>query len=232
MGVLTRDQMVTEVRFGIGGRNLDIESTRIVYWLDWTYQHCSHPSVYPHRQLQSNGTFALANGDDNYNFTDVTGVTDPTHVMAIRLLFNQTRGTRIVPKSLRQMEELRWIGSGNKVTGPPDYYSIEGTTLQLSPVPGSANTGDTVALFYWKSPGQLSSSGPASIFATEWDEILIQGGIWRGLRFIGQTERAETAKVEFGQLINEVQNRVFADQMEDPSNRSFEVDLTNHYMEP
>ena len=50
-------------------------------------------------------------------------------------------------------------------------------------------------------PTQLVD-GQQTLLPANWDEVIIQGAVWRGFKATGDLARAELAKVDFDALIN------------------------------
>src|SRR3972149_4451996 len=103
MGAQSLVDMENDVRFIVGGYATDQLSNTIVdRWLRWAVLHVSRPAIYEHRELFTSGTIALATSDRDYAFSVFGTSTD--NVQAVSLVVNETRGQRLVPLSLRQME--------------------------------------------------------------------------------------------------------------------------------
>jgi hypothetical protein len=216
--------MRDETRFWLGGRQSDDEGmtdARVDLFLNWAYRHISRPTIFPHRELQSSTTFTFTTSDGDYAFVADIGLTAASNLVAIRDLVNESQGNRLEPRSIRQLDEFRFDAAGSLIEGRPELYALDGTTLYVYPAPSSSYNGDTVRLRYWAEIAALASSGAASTLATDWDEVIIQGAVWRGWKALNQPERAEIAKVEFGQLTNEVTDRLSLD-VED---RGWEFDV-------
>lgn len=229
MGVMTLAQMRDDVRHIIGGlTSAEASDTLVDRWLRWAYLHVSQTAVYQHRELLTNGTAVLATSDPDYTFASFGTSTD--NVRAIKLVFNETRGRTLLPMSLRQYGERARPG-GSLLEGEPTHYCAEaGTALLVWPAPSSTYNGDTLLVWFWKKPAALAPS-PASELAEEWDEVIVQGAVWRGFRYRNQMDRAEVAKAEFGQLANEIADRLREDAREDMQRR-LDVELVDYQSTP
>ena len=216
MGSLTLAEMREELRFTLGGRSsADLPNTNVDRWLTWSYHHISQPTVYPHRELLTNGTTTLATDDRDIPFTDFSSVTNNEDVVAVRSLINETHNRRLVPRARWQIEEKARDRDGTVFSGEPVEYAVDDETIYLYRAPSSTYNGDTIRLHHWRPPVALTSSGAASELATIWDEVIVQGGVWRGWRALDVPDRSELAKVEFATLVNEVTNRLALDVSED-----------------
>ena len=225
MGVATLVQLEDDVRYIVGGYSTtEIGNTTVDRWLRWAQLHISRPSVYPHRELLTSGTLLLVTSDRDYPFTGFGTSTD--NVQTIKLVVNETRGQRLLPLSLRQIEERARPG-GTLLTGRPTHYAAEGNTLYVWPAPNSTHNNDTVRVWFWRKPAALAAS-PASELAEEWDEVLVVGATWRAWRYLNLQDRAEIAKAEFGQLINEIADRMREDMREDMADRRFDVEVVDY----
>jgi hypothetical protein len=228
MGAQTLQSMRDDVRFVAGGYDSTVLSDTVVdRWLRWAQLHVSRPNVYEHRELFTSGTATLATSTRTYAFTTFGTTTD--NVQAVALVVNETRGNRLRPLSLRQLEEASRSGS-TLIAGRPTHYSLVGNTMYVYPTPNAAHNGDSVRVWFWRKPTALAAS-PASELAEEWDEVIVAGATWRAFRYLNLQDRAEVAKAEFGQLINEVGDRLRADMQHDAADRRFDVEVHDYQQE-
>lgn len=230
MGTMTLVELEDDVRLVAGGYDSTVmANTRVDRWLRWAQLHISRPNVYEHRELFTSGTIPLVTADRDYAFTVFGTTTD--NVNAVALVVNETRGQRLHPLSLRQLEERARPGSGTLQSGRPSHYALVGATLYTYPAPSATHNGDTVRVWFWRKPAALAAN-PASELAEEWDEVIVAGAVWRAFRYLNLQDRAEVAKVEFGQLINEVGDRLRADMQHDNADRYFDVHIHDYQQEP
>lgn len=232
MGAITLDDARDEVRYALGGFGAtadQLADDRVDRWLRWAQLHAGRPAIYPHRELATSGTFVLAASTPGYAFS--TFATDTDNVQAIRKVFNESRGRRLRPTSHRQYLEGSRTGDGALQTGSPERYAVDGGTLYVLSAPSATYAGDTMRVFFYRKPTALSAVGAMSELGEDWDEVIVAGALWRGFRALGVPERAELAKLEFGQLANEVANRLLLDHLEDHDGRTFEVEIED-YQEP
>jgi hypothetical protein len=228
MGALSLQTMRDDLRYIVGGyTSTELSDTLVDRWLRFAYLHVARPAIYQHRELLTSGTVPLVTSDRDYTFTAFGTSTD--NVQAIKLVVNETRGQRLRPLSLRQIEERARPG-GTLLTGRPTHYAAEGSNLYVLPAPNATHNGDTVRVWFWRKPVALAAS-PASELAEDWDEVIVVGATWRAWRYLNLADRAELAKAEFGQLANEVADRLRADMQEDAADRRIEVELDD-YQQP
>ena len=228
MGAMSLIDMEDEVRFTVGGFGAGADQltpARVDLWLRWALLHVGRPAVYPHRELMTSGTFVLAADVPSYAFSGFGTSTD--NVQAIRRVYNESKGHRLTPMSHRQYLEASRTGGGTIVTGQPQQYAPDGGSLFIYPAPTATFSGNTVRVFFYRKPIALAAA-PAIELAEDWDEVVVAGAVWRGFRALGVPERAELAKLEFGQLINEVYDRLAIEHIEDHDGRSFEVEILDH----
>jgi hypothetical protein len=221
MGAMILTEMEDDVRYIVGGyTTAELSNLLVDRWLRWATLHIARPAVYEHRELFTSGTIPLVTSDRDYAFSVFGSSAD--NVQAVSLVVNETRGQRLIPLSLRQMEESARAGSGTVQEGRPSHYMLAGTTLYLYPAPNATHNGDTLRVWFWRKPAALAAS-PAHELAEDWDEVIVAGATWRGFRYLNLQDRAEIAKTEFGQLVNEVADRLRTDMREDMADRGFDV---------
>lgn len=232
MGAATLQDLRDELRFAVGGYQssaTELPDTRVDRWLRWAQLHVARPAIYPHRELMTSGTFMLVTSQAPYPFTGFGTSVD--NVQAIRRIHYETRGHRLRPMSHRQYLEAARNQSGVLNTGEPQSYAVEGSNLYVEPAPSSTYNGGTVRVFFFRKPVALAAS-PATELAEDWDEVILQGGVWRAFKALNVADRAEIAKIEFGQLINEVRDRLREDAQQDHDGHSFEVETLDYQEYP
>jgi len=232
MGVATLQALRDELRFGVGGFLAtadELPDPRVDRWLGWALLHVSRPSIYSHRELMTSGTFALVASTPSYTLASFGTTTD--NVQAIRRVHYETRGHRLRPMSHRQYLEAARRADGTVVTGEPQQYAIDGPSLYVSPA-ASANFLGTVRVFFFRKPTALAAAGAATELAEDWDEVILAGGVWRAFRALNVADRAELAKLNFGQLVNEVRDRLREDAQQDHDGHTFEVENLDYQENP
>lgn len=223
MGDLTRQQMRDEVRLALGQRSSDeLGGEQIDTWINWAYQHVSRPTIHRHREMKAVATTTLAQGDDDYGMSSDFGISD---FLAVIDVADTTDAIRYHPMTVHEKDEI-----DSTIEGRARFYTLyydtgtDETVLLLDREPGSQDAGNTLQLRYWRQPPVFSSTTSKTVLLPDWDEVIVQGAIWRGWRALGEVERAEVAKAEFGQLVNEVSERMRLDA-EDEGARILTMDL-------
>jgi hypothetical protein len=225
MGALSLQTMRDDLRYIVGGyTSTEMSDALVDRWLRYAYLHVCRPAIYEHRELLTSGTTALVTSDRDYLLSAIAASTDD--VQAVKLVVNETRGQRLRPLSLRQIEERARPG-GTLLTGRPTHYAVEGTALYVYPAPNATHNGDTLRMWYWRKPAALAAA-PATEIAEDWDEVILVGAVWRAWRYMNLPDRAELAKVEFGQLANEVADRLRADMQQDNADRHFDMEVVDY----
>jgi hypothetical protein len=207
MGAMTDGQMVVEVRLAVGNPSeTALSTTRIYRYLDWAYRHVCRPNVHPHREMRVSTTFTIATGKREYRLKTDIGIQD---FYSMHALTNETQAYRLVPMDMRRQEE------GMIPNTRPCWYDLDYTTVTeepqilLYPNVSSTNNGQTMRLRYWRQPPDFAGGGSTTtVLVEDWDEVIVVGAIWRSWRHQRAYERAELVKAEFGQLTNEIGNRL------------------------
>lgn len=232
MGAASLQNLRDELRYTVGGYlsgTDELPDARVDRWLGWALLHVARPAIYPHRELMTSGTLTLVTSQAPYPFTGFGTSVD--NVQAIRKVYYETRGHRLRPMSHRQYLESARTGAGAIIEGEPLQYTVEGTNLYVYPAPSSAYNGGTVRVFFFGKATALAAA-PATTLAEDWDEVILQGGVWRAFRALNVADRAEIAKIEFGQLINEVRDRLREDAQQDHDGHTFEVETLDYQENP
>lgn len=223
MGTMTRETMRDAVREGLGHRKSDeVSSTRVDRWIDWAYRHVTRPTVHPHREMKTRATTALVQGDADLGMNSDFGITD---FLAVIDVADTTDGIRYRPMTVRERDD-----TDTSIEGRARFYTLfydaaaSETVLLLDRPPNSQDAGNTLQLRYWREPPDFAGDSDTTVLLPDWDEVIVVGALWRGWRAMGSVERAEVMKAEFGQLVNEVSERLRLDA-EDEGGRLVEVDL-------
>jgi hypothetical protein len=213
MGTMTAIAMGAQVRNNLGGRTTasgDLpDDTNIVVWLNHALNHIASPRVYRHRELQVTTTLALVTGTADYTIGS-SPETTAVIAAAIRNPSNTTDRHRLHPIRDREAFDI----SGVAPAGRPYHYALFGATqIEVLPAPSSTYNAWNLYVRRYVVPTQFALTGStlqavASPLHTFFDEALIVGATWRGWRFLQDWERADQAKLEFGQVINEVTERM------------------------
>lgn len=210
MGVLTADEMEPFIRLGLDNRT-DLTASLYRGWLTWTHRQVGRPEVFEHEALRTS---------ENITLTTAGQYTLTTGVIAVRGVRNSTQGYRL------DAVDQTWIDDRTTTTGQPGYYHSSGElvllattqpirTLQIYPTPSTEFVGDTLAVREIMQASSFSAGSQRSDLEDPWDEVLIQGAIWRAWRTLGNTIRADRALEDFVALINEIQETANTEALHD-----------------
>lgn len=212
-GVMTLADLQNELRYGLNNRD-ELTPTQLTRWLQWSYQHVSMPNIFRHRELQATQNVTTVNGTYQYTLND--------DVYGLYTVRNNTVGMKVRPRTYQSLQEM------TRHSGRPAWYALWNRQLVLFPTPDSANAGQVLDVNYWKRPGNLATSGPASILGPEWDEVIVEGAKWRGWRALNRYELALEARESFAGLINEVTSALHVDG--EDSGYQIEIEGLDNYM--
>jgi hypothetical protein len=212
-GNISASAMGTQCRLVLGNRSqTDIPDTAAIHWLNWSLNYLASPQVFRHRELLAYET-SLTLATSTATYTIPSGDTFGVHSVVIRNNSTTTERYRLEP--LRERDGFEW--SGVPANGRPTHYSQYrgASTIEVHPTPTSAYNGWNLYLLRWKAPTQFTLDGSSLLKTTEtsplhiaFDEPLFMGMVWRGWRHLREWERAEQAKAEMGQLVNEIKERL------------------------
>ena len=211
MGVMTAAEMAAELRLNLNRPDLtDAQAGR---WLNWSYLHVSSPRIYRHRELITEETSALTTGTRTYVIAANASIAVQSVVIhhPDQLTVDANRHERYSLHPLR--DRAGHDQAGTRANGRPEWYEIApgGTNLALIPAPSATYNGWTLSVRRIRRPVLLDVAGtPTGTTAIDapWDEVIVAGATWRGYRALKEPLRSEHWKVEFGQLVNEVTDRV------------------------
>lgn len=206
MGILTLEQFRSELLFDLKNRTdtsavSGFTTTRQDLFINSAYLHISHPSVFRHRELQTQGQISLVSGINLYTFSPLSA----TSMTAIRYLTHiasttndaTAQKTKLLPHD-EQWFMARTITSG----GPPRDYAVRGNQILVSPVPGQNEIGQLLLLGAFQEPAILQS-GQSTVIANHLDEIVLLAARWRAELHLGYRDLAEATKLDFVGLLNE-----------------------------
>jgi hypothetical protein len=137
---------------------------------------------------------------DKYNFLEkeressistVDGTRDystPVSIDAIQRLFITPDETGETPVHLKQMGKdvyaEKYIDNDDAKDEPTHYLSWDHNTIRLYPTPDDEYV---ITIEYLITLDDLDSGGP--IIPQSWHEIILQGAIWRGWRWLKASDR-------------------------------------------
>ena len=209
MGVMTLPDMRTELQeLHLKNRSdvTGVTDTRLDRWINWAYDHVSHPSVFQHPQLRDTYEFSLATGTNEYGISPAATSFQITVTISVTYYYDTTISPNTRRRKLRP-RDIRWFDDRTINTGPPSIYAIDDDeTLFISPVPTSVENGNQVRIRLYKEPTYMTGTA-ATVLTRYWDEVILQGAKWRALRDMEYLGEAEVAKQEYAAMINEVAER-------------------------
>lgn len=210
MGILTIGEICDEVRLATGvGIEADWPDTRIQAALNWTIMHLSSPKVYRHKELEDERTIPLVAGTSTYLVNIIDNLrTRSLYNLAVVSPTDPTDRWPLHPLNERKAHDMR----GRYQAERPRWWSMWGTTqVELLPTPSTAYDGWNLSVRRLIVPVPINVATDASSthpFADDWDEAVVLGTIWRTWRTKKDWKQAELCKAEFGQLVNEIKDRL------------------------
>lgn len=225
MGDLTLEQMRDAARYALSEKR-DLTSTQLDRWLNWSYFHVAMPSVHRHQENRATHTYQLSEDVVEYDLSSSTlgkqniGIFDLTYFADTNTNVDTRRRRLEGPVNVRRLDERSFPA------GEPTRYARYGNTLILDNRPTSAMANHRLRLRYWHQPVKLVSGSDTTIFPALWDEVIVLGARWRGWRELNQPDRAEIAKRDFSEMVNEIQETVRVDS--EDWGGTFEPELEDH----
>jgi len=174
MGTMTFADFTSELNFLLGNRNDTdaTDTTRTARWINQAYTYMCHPSVHKFREMQAiDNSTALVSGTNSYSIATLGSDT----VVAIRFITHiaATSYTATATKQKLDPRGIRWFEQRTLTTGRPFLYTIDGSTLFVSGVPGANENGQLLRIGYYKEPTQLSAA-QTTVLGTYYDRPLMK----------------------------------------------------------
>lgn len=191
MGSLTRSQMVDEVKFRSGNRT-DIDA-RCLMAVQFAYDELVTSVRVP--ENQESAVLSLVTDDVR---TVYAAPADIYYPVAVR---NQTEGERLEPMSIREYDRIKDTASRKK----PTHYVWWRNELIIHPP--NDTVARTLLMRYIKRLASLSATTSLSALPREWDEVIIQGAIYRVAKWLGLPE-APAELAEYQMMVSRRQDRV------------------------
>jgi len=82
--------------------------------------------------------------------------------------------------------------------GQPKFWARYGAYIYLNPTPDAAYD---MAVWYRKRVSELSDDDDVTEIGEEWDDVVFELAVYRGLRWLGQWEEAKSAKEAVAELL-------------------------------
>ena len=208
MGVLTLTQLLAEVRFDLRNRpdstDSGISDTRLTLYLNAAYRHLCHPSVHRHRELLHTYTLPLVSGTNTYTFTPDPASVNIVAVRSVTYIDSPTYVATATKNKLKPVE-AQWFDERTLTADSrPNQYMLEGSILEVSPVPGANEDTNLLRVRAIKEPALLAGAVTTEVSGL-WDEVLIMGARWRAEMHLGYRDLAEATKLDYGAMLNEYQ---------------------------
>jgi len=211
VGVLTLSEILTEVRFDLKNRPdttaSGLSDTRLTLFVNAAYRHLCHPSVHRHREMLYNYTLTLASGTNTYTFTPDAAAVNIVAVRSVTYI-DAAAYTATAQKNKLRPVEPQWFDERTLTSGGrPTNYGIEGSTLEVSPVPAANEDTKLLRVRAIREPALLTTAGDeATAVGAQWDEVLILGTRWRAEMHLGYRDLAEATKLDYAAMLNEYQS--------------------------
>jgi len=215
MGTIQLSQFRDELVFMLENRSdAALTDTHLDRWLNWAYCHISHPDVFDHREVQVRQDITLILNTFNYPISEAAlglkllRIRQVTYLAAAAFNFTSRR-VDVAYESITQHQ------SRTPRTGPnPNLYAIRGEELNIFPGPDSTAAGNILSLEIVRQPALLTLDTDVTVLPFMWDEILLQGALWRAQRDLGYKEIAEQTKQDFAALVNDTGGHSFLATMD------------------
>lgn len=210
-GLLTLQAMVNQTRVILGNRtSTDLSDTVVVAWYNWTLDQLASPRIYRHPELWDLTSQAFVAGTRLYTIDTAGSPTDTVAVLGVVAVSSTDAAQRfrLRPVRLRDGFEM----AGRVASGSPRDYSLYSPTqIEVYDTPSTTYTGWNLLIRRVKVPTAFTVAGIAtekSPLHRFFDEAMVLGSVWRGWRALKETLRGEAAKAEFGQVVNEITDRL------------------------
>lgn len=222
MGITTFGQGIEEVRRECGNRE-ELTADRVRQLLVYSMLHLASPDVFRHQELFIPENVTLVAGV-NQVAIGVSGYTGRTvhYVEGVR---NSTSDYGLIPKDKRWLRERRRATSGR-----PQYYIHanlgEIHYLDLYPTPDAQYGVDILIVETYATPRTdaiYTNDATEFQLSSEWDEVIVKGGVWRAWNWLGQKAMAEAALADLVGLINDKKERHYFEAEADP--REVEISM-------
>lgn len=210
-GLLTITNMLDQVRFILGNRTTtDIPNATALVWINWTIDQLASPRVYRHPELWDLTSQSLTAGTRLYTIDTAGTPADTVAVISVVAVSSTdpAQRVRLRPVRLRDsFEQAGRVASGNL----REYSLYSPTQIEVYDTPSTTYTGWNLLVRRIKVPTArliadiATDKSPLHRF---FDEAIVLGAVWRGWRALKEAMRAEQAKSEFGQVVNEIADRL------------------------
>ena len=190
MGAFTRTQLEEQLRFRMGNRT-DI-GTQLTEAIQFAYDELVVSIRIP--ETQETAVLSTVDGQSVYP--------SPADLYFPISLRNTTDGERIDPITIRQYERIKGTSAKDK----PKFYIWWRNELIFEP--RSDATIRTIRMRYHKRLAALSLAATISALPREWDEVVVQGGFFRLLRWLQLKTEAQAEEAEYIQMVTRRMDRL------------------------
>jgi hypothetical protein len=132
----------------------------------------------------------------------------PSDIYAPLSVRNSTDGKRLQPLSIRNYDRIL----NTALRQAPTHYVWWRNELILYPVPDA--TQRIILMRYMKRLAALTTSTSLSALPREWDEVIVQGGFFRMLRWLDLKEEAQVEQQEYIALVQRRLDRISEGQFD------------------
>lgn len=190
MGTLQLSEFRVDLRYQLGNRS-DLDYTasseisdRLDHWINRAYRWVSLPKVYRHPELKARDTITLVDGTTRYSV--------PSDLYAIRFLINETQEFKYDPA-----KDLDFLDQGSTSR----LYAREGQVILITG--DSQNDADTVRVYYWQKPTDLSGDTDTTSLGDYFDDVVLSRATAIAAAAIGELSRADWFNSYAVDLIND-----------------------------
>ena len=194
MGDKTRAQLEALLKFRIGNRS-DID-TQLTDATTLAYDELTTSIRVP--ETQESAVLTLSTSDVETR----TIYAVPADLYAIVGVRNATDEKSLTAMTVREYDQVRGTGT----PGEPRRYVWWRNELIIHPA--NDETARTLLMRYLKRLPALSASTSLSALPREWDEVIVQGALFRLLRWLGLTEESEVERAEYIGMVSRRLDRI------------------------
>lgn len=210
-GLITLQTIFDQSRAILGNRNVaDIPNATMLPWTNWALDQLSSPRVYRHPELWDLTSQTLVAATRLYTIDTAQAAVDTVAVLSAVIVSSTDATQRIRLRPIRMRDGF--AAAGRVTAGTPLEYSLySATQIELYPTPSSGYSAWNLLIRRIKVATQFTVAGIAtekSPLHRFFDEAIVMGTVWRGWRHLKETLRAEAAKAEFAQCVNEITDRL------------------------
>ena len=208
MGLMTLEQLRTEVRFDLKNRTDTgpdgVSDARLNMWINDALQEFTYPSVSTHDALRTRFTLPLVAGQYVYDYSP-TPAGEVVHVLRYAVHYLSNTDDPLAHKRTMNNQDEQWFEKRTITTGgpPSDYATRDDKKLIISPVPSTAYAGNLIVLGAWREHVEMTADDQKSELKVRWDEVIILGARWRAELHLGYRDLSDATKLDYTSLVNQ-----------------------------